>query len=139
MAHTGNRRIDVWRSTAPRRRQWTAWLAVFTLLLQFAVPFGQALAFDPATDIEYQIICTANGVKQIPINADGAPVEAQDTVSCPFCFAYAAPALVQPVLIGGEFSKNAQSDVAFSHPAYIQRTSIWRGTPRPSRAPPLNV
>ncbi|MCW8914797.1 MAG: DUF2946 domain-containing protein [Magnetovibrio sp.] len=120
-------------------RRIPAWLAVFTLLAQVLMPFGQALAFAPDQDVEYQIICTANGVKQIPINADGSPIDAQDARQCPFCFTYSAPSLLQPEVSTIIVDSHADNRVSFAQITSEHRISIWRGTPQPSRAPPLNV
>lgn len=125
-----------WRITRPPRRLWAAWFAVFALFAQVLVPFGQALAFDANQDIEYQIICTANGVKQIPIGSDGAPIDVQDTTPCPFCLTYSVPALLQPQMLATPLTTQ---NIAFVFIAHPQHTSIWRGTPRPPRAPPLFV
>lgn len=137
MAHSKHMQRFVRPAHQPR--QISAWLAVLALLVQVLLPFGQALALGPSQDIEYQIICTANGVKQIPINGDGTPIDAQDAAPCPFCFTYAAPSLLQPET--NTFILDSQSDktVSYAISANDQHTSIWRGTPRPSRAPPLSI
>ena len=138
MAHNGHlSRSRVFCMSAPRRIM--AWMAVLSLLVQVLVPFGQALAFDPETDIEYQIICTANGVKQIALDADGAPIEPQDARTCPFCFLTAAPVLLNPgqgqVLVSLEESRA----VTFDRLSPQRHASIWRGAPQPSRAPPFTA
>ena len=120
-------------------RHWTAWLTAFALFVQVFVPFGHALAFDPDSGLEFQVICTPTGIKQITLNADGAPVDPQDVEPpCPFCFTYTVPALLQPDTVATAFVV-ASSPSSFTLPGHARYASIWRGTPRPSRAPPLNV
>lgn len=120
-------------------RQWAAWVAVCALLIQLVVPFGQALAFDPEQDIEYQFICTANGIKQIPINTDGSPVDPPANASCPFCFLTAAPALFSPAYDCAVVSEDLRIPVSFTQLNEQIPANIWRGAPRPSRAPPLSI
>lgn len=120
------------------RRAFVAWLAVFALFAQALMPLTQAWAFDAGAGGELQVICTANGVQTIAIGQDGAPIEPADTVSCPFCMAHTAPVV---------FSSEAPTITAralptghdFAQPSLYTPSSIWRGAPRPSRAPPLSV
>ncbi len=120
-------------------RHYTAWLTAFALFVQVFVPFGHALAFDPDSGLEFQVICTPTGIKQIPLNVDGTPADPQDVEPpCPFCFTYTAPALLQPDTVATVFVSASQPP-SFTHPGHARYASIWRGTPCPSRAPPLNV
>jgi len=127
------------RTSLHMRRRWVALLAVFALVAQVVVPFGHAMAFDAGVGVEYQVICTANGFKQIPVNADGAPINPQVVAPCPFCFLTTAPALFVPTPDTTIVADVERAHVTFARPAAQHQASIWRGTPRPSRAPPLFV
>lgn len=119
------------------RHQGVATFAVLALMMQVLLPFGQAIAFDADTDIEYQIVCTSSGVKQIAVGADGSPIELQDALPCPFCFTHNTPALTLP---------DEGPNAALVLPARVQasfvrvsqrlHTNLWQSTPNPSRAPP---
>lgn len=120
------------------RRAFVAWVALCALFAQALMPLTQAWAFDAQADGALQVICTANGVQTIAIGPDGQPLEPADTVSCPFCtvhttpiaFSSGTPSVVEPV---------ALFEQAFVHAAPQTLFNIWRGAPRPSRAPPLSV
>jgi len=126
-------------SVLSARRQLTAWVAVVALIVQIFVPLGQALAVDGDQGIEYQVICTANGFKQIPIDQNGAPIEIEDGVQCAFCLVHSTPALMSPldsdlVTVFEETDHHTFALLIQHGPA-----NIWRGAPRPSRGPPLSV
>jgi len=128
------------RQIAAVRRQGAAWLAVFAVLAQVLMPFGQALALDTSADYEYQVICTATGITQVAIGADGKPIEPLDVPkSCPFCSLHSVLILLEPESVPAFTSKSALVPVAFVQPAQQHIASIWRGAPQPSRAPPVSI
>jgi len=127
------------RTTQSMRRQATALAAVFMLLVQVLMPFGQALAFDVGQDIEYQIICTPTGVQQIPIGVDGAPIAPQDMAPCPFCFVSNAPPLFTPEVAPFLIVTDEVGHEIFTQAFDRNHTNVWRGAPHPSRAPPRFV
>ncbi|MBC8267270.1 MAG: DUF2946 domain-containing protein [Rhodospirillaceae bacterium] len=128
------------KRVARPKRQVASWLAMFALLMQVLMPFGQALAFDSPQDIEYQLICTANGIKQIPINGNDAPLPQQDIgPRCPFCTISFAPVLLQPDAIAAVIRKEITDDVSYGRDEPSRDATIWRGSSSPSRAPPLDV
>ncbi|HEY9080527.1 DUF2946 domain-containing protein [Magnetovibrio sp.] len=122
------------------RRQGTVWLAVFAVLAQVLMPFGQALALGANADYEYQVICTATGITQVAVGADGQPIEPLDVPkSCPFCFLHSSVVLLQPEQVPTPGMRMVVVPVAFEHPAHQRTASIWRGSPQPSRAPPVSI
>jgi len=128
------------RQIAAVRRQGAVWLAVFAVLAQVLMPFGQALALDASSDYEYQVICTATGVTQVAIGADGQPIEPLDVPkSCPFCSLHTALILLEPESVPAFTSKSAFVPVGFMEPIEQTPASIWRGAPQPSRAPPVSI
>lgn len=128
------------RQIAAMRRQGAVWLAVFAVLAQVLMPFGQALALDPNSDYEYQVICTATGVTQVAIGADGEPIEPLDVPkSCPFCSLHNALILLEPENVPTFTSKSAFVPAAFMEPVGQTPACIWRGAPQPSRAPPVSI
>ncbi|MBL4613448.1 MAG: hypothetical protein JKY27_01035 [Magnetovibrio sp.] len=120
-------------------RQLTVWAAAFVLIVQMLLPFGQAVAFDVDQDIEYQIICTANGIKQIPIDQNGAPIEPVDAVSCSSCVMHVVAALLAPQVTALISIEEPVEHASFGLPVEQVQISVWRGSLRPSRAPPLFV
>jgi len=127
------------KRSAPSTRRLPAWLALLSLVAQLLVPFGQALALDPIQDIEYQVICTASGVKQIAVDTDGNPILPQNAAPCPFCFSHAAPSVLQPE-VGSVFVKHAPDVVvSFARLENDQHASLWHGVAHPSRAPPQSL
>lgn len=128
------------RQIAAVRRQGAAWLAVFAVLAQVLMPFGQALARDANADYEYQVICTATGITQVAINADGEPIEPLDMPkSCPFCSLHNALVLLEPESVPALTAQSTFRPTVFVHPAVQHPASIWRGAPNPSRAPPVSI
>jgi len=128
------------RQIAAMRRQGAVWLAVFAVLAQVLMPFGQALALDASSDYEYQVICTATGITQVAIGADGKPIEPLDVPkSCPFCSLHSTLVLLEPESVPAFTSKSALAPVAFVQPTEQHIASIWRGAPQPSRAPPVSI
>ena len=139
MYDTG-RKTGLNRAVHTMRRQGAAWLAVFAVLAQVLMPFGQALAFDSNADYEYQVICTATGITQVALGADGQPIEPLDVPkSCPFCFLHSALVLLEPESVPALTVQPTSPPVAFVQPAEQHPASIWRGAPRPSRAPPVSI
>ncbi len=120
------------------RRAFVAWLALCALFAQALMPLTQALAYDVQADGELQVICTANGVQTIAIGEDGKPLEPADTVSCPFCTVHKVPGTFSGG-IASIIQPDAFSKQAFAQPTAHTLSSIWRGIPRPPRAPPLSV
>lgn len=120
------------------RRAFVAWLAVFALFAQALMPLTQAWAHDAQTDGELQVICTPNGVQMIAIGQDGEPIEPADTASCPFCMAHTAPVVFSSV-VPFVAAPALPTGHDFAQPSFYTPSSIWRGGPRPSRAPPLSV
>lgn len=118
------------------RHRWAAWFAGLALLLQAWAPFAQAVARDFSPDIEYQFICTVDGIKQIPVDGKEVPSGTSGGVSCPFCLTYASPALVQPAAQPLVQAVSATSELI--SPPFHQdvQSNLWRGGPNPSRAPP---
>jgi len=121
------------------RRRWVTWLAVLALAAQIVVPFAHAVAFDAGVGVEYEIICTANGIKQIPVNSDGEPIDPRVVAPCPFCSLTTAPVLFVPMPGTIIVTDHERVRITFARPAAQSQASIWRGTTRPSRAPPLFV
>ena len=128
------------RQIAAMRRQGAVWLAVFAVLAQVLMPFGQALALDANSDYEYQVICTATGITQVAIGADGKPIEPLDVPkSCPFCSLHSSLVLLEPESVPAFTSKSALVPVASVQHTEQRIASIWRGAPQPSRAPPVSI
>jgi len=139
MKNTG-RFSRIKREAIAMTHQGTGWLAVLAVLVQVLMPFGQALAYDVDSDIEYQVICTATGVKQISIGSDGQPIEPLDVPSsCPFCFLHSAVVLLTPETVPTFSTFIVVAPDAYERPVQQRTAGIWRGAPRPSRAPPLYV
>ena len=124
------------RTAGYARRRWATWLAVLVLAAQVLLPFGQALASNGEPGFEYQLICTANGVKQILIDANGEPIDAHDAAPCPFCFTSTPPALLQPDDFSVLLEQLHVHPVVFARLAHLSHASTWRGQSQPSRAPP---
>lgn len=122
-----------------RLRDWGALLALFAILVQNIVPFGQALAVEPGSDVDYQIVCTASGIKQVPLGEDGQPVDPQGAEFCPFCFISSAPLFLEPAfeIAVQRIERGEHRTIAIAPSSELP--SLWRTIPRPSRAPPLNV
>jgi len=121
------------------RRQWAAWVATFALIVQMLVPLAQAVAFDIDPSIEYQVICTTTGIKQIPIGENGAPIEPTDVASCPFCVVHITPALLIPQETVFIVLEDPVAHATFGLPRQQIQPNVWRSALRPSRAPPLFV
>jgi len=135
MAQPG-RNLRLWRTAEFARCRWATWLAVLVLSAQVLLPFGQALASNDEQGLEYQLICTANGVKQILIDANGAPIDAQDAAPCPFCFTSTTLALFQPEDLSVLLERPRSGPVVFAPLAHLNHASTWRGRSQPARAPP---
>lgn len=121
------------------RRRLTAWVAVVAFIFQMLVPVGQALAFEADQGTEFQYICTVTGIKQIPIDQADQPVNPADTVSCPFCLVHFEPTIFVPQQVDVVILDTPIEHAAFSLPLQQIPVSIWRGSLRPSRAPPSIV
>jgi len=134
MARSGR----LFSKTHVTRRASVAWLAVFVLFAQALMPLTQAWAHDAQTDGELQVICTANGVQTITLGLDGEPIEAVDTVSCPFCTIHTVTGIFTPHTTAIS-TVVAPIGLNIVQPTTFTPSSIWRGSPRPSRAPPLSV
>lgn len=121
-------------------RQKAAWLVVLALFVQMLAPFGHALALEVDGDFNYQIICTATGIKQIPIDADGQPLEPRDAIStCPVCYFHGAPALLVPENTPSLTTAAIEVAVEFGLPVQHRSVSLFRTAPNPARAPPLTA
>lgn len=138
MAQTGQT-LRFRRTAGTARRQWTTWLAVLVLAAQVLLPFGQALASNGDQGLEYQLICTTTGVKQILIDVNGEPVDAQEAAPCPFCFTSTALALLQPDIFSVLFKQPNIEPVVFARLSHHSHAHTWRGKSLPSRAPPQFV
>ncbi|OEJ65642.1 hypothetical protein BEN30_13870 [Magnetovibrio blakemorei] len=103
------------------------------------VPVGQALAFDADQGTEFQYVCTVTGIKQISINQASDPVNPDKTVSCPFCLMHYEPTLFVPQQNDIFILDMPVEHAAFGLPLQQFQVSIWRGSLRPSRAPPSIV
>lgn len=138
MARSGHHFAKTHAQAHATRRAFVAWLAVFALFAQVLAPLSSALAFEAGAGDEFQVICTANGVKTITINQDGEPPHPAAARSCPFCITHTAPGIFTPeaITVTATVTPFAQN---FAQPiAYVQ-SSIWRGSPQPARAPPLSI
>lgn len=120
------------------RRQVTASIAIFALIAQILIPFGQALAFSAESNIEYQVVCTANGFKKIAIDTSGDPIEAPDGTNCPLCLLQGSSAVLQKVEEGGSHVGDVRK-TAFAPSRIDNHTSLWRAGPRAPRGPPLGA
>lgn len=120
------------------RRPFAVWFAVFALLIQALMPMSSALAFDAAGGGEIQVICTSHGVQTIVIDQDGNHITPTNKAPCPFCVTHVALGIFSPapthVLVNVVFAQRDYSQFTTYTPS-----SIWRGAPQPSRAPPLSV
>jgi len=131
--------LRLWRTAGFARGRWATWLAVLVLSAQVLLPFGQALASNGEQELEYQLICTANGVKRILIDANGEPIDAQDAAPCPFCFTSTTLALLQPAETAALIKQPQVAPMVFTPLAHLGHTSTWRNVSLPSRAPPRFV
>jgi hypothetical protein len=120
-------------------RRLTAQVAIFALIVQMLLPFGQALAFSSEQSIEYQIICTASGIKKIPVDHNNGPVDPTNSTPCSFCLVHLAPVLAVPQVASVIVIDEPVEHAVFGLPAQQVQVSIWRSSLRPSRAPPLFV
>ena len=122
------------------RRRWTALVAVFALIAQMLLPLGQALALDGGQGNDLQAMCLPNGFKLVPIEQNGTPTVPANAVPCPLCTLQLAPALPTPQDTATVIILDAPAhQVVFGLPLQHTRTSIWRDTYRPPRAPPISV
>lgn len=121
---------------ACRKRQVTAWSVVAALMIQMLIPFGQALALDANSDLEYQIICTADGIKRLAITDDGQPVQPTGVEACAFCVTHMPAAMAVPQNFAF-LTYDALAERA-THTLQSQETqvSVWRAARPSSRAPP---
>lgn len=121
-------------------RTFATWLAVFALVVQTFMPLGQALAANALQNDGFQIICTANGIEQVPLSQDGAPVVPTNFGPCSHCLMHGSVAMFTPQSTHAiVLSIPAEHSVAFALPIQQTHANIWRGLPRPSRAPPKFV
>ena len=124
---------------ACRKRQVTAWSVVAVLFIQMLVPFGQALSLDTNSDLEYQIICTADGIKRLAISEDGQPIQPTGVETCVFCGTHMPTVMAVPQSFAF-LTYDALAKCA-TRPLLSQQTqvNIWRAARPSSRAPPLFV
>ena len=127
------------RHNAENRRIWTATVLLFALFVELLTPFAQALAYEPSSGAEFQVICTVGGVKQVRLDEDATPVEEHDVAPCPFCFLHATPVLLDLHVEISVAVVRVADRIAFVPVSETLSAGIWRSTPNPSRAPPLNV
>ena len=116
-----------------------AWVLAVAVFVQAIMPYSLALAFQSNQDTQYQFICTAEGIKQIPLETDGAPANSQVSYnSCPFCLLQKSPAAIISVNV---VSLVSSVDFLKSYPLPVTSHYIvlWNSVPPPSRAPPLFV
>ena len=116
------------------RRTFMAWLAVFALFVQVLAPLSSALAFDAGAGGELQVMCYPAGA----IIQDDDPIKPTGAVSCPFCMMHTAPGIFIPEAMTVRTTLT-RAKHEFTQPILYVQSSIWRGAPRPSRAPPLSV
>jgi len=122
------------------RRTFATWMALFALALQTFMPLGQALAVDVLQDDDFQFICTMNGIQQIPNSQEDIPVPPINSGPCSHCLMHGSVALFTPEITDAiVLSIPVEHGVAFALPKQQTHASIWRGLPRPSRAPPKFV
>ncbi|PHS79643.1 MAG: hypothetical protein COB59_00945 [Rhodospirillaceae bacterium] len=122
------------------RRTFAMWLAICALVLQTFMPLGQALAANALQNDDFQIICTANGIQQIPTSQNNVPIVPTNSGPCSHCLMHVSAALFTPQDTGAVLlSIPAEHVVAFALPKQQIHASTWRGLPRPSRAPPKFV
>jgi len=121
------------------RRRLTALAAAFALIVQIILPLGQVLAFDGGQGVDYQAICLPKGFTFAPVERDDAPVTPTYAVPCPLCTLQLAPALPAPQDIALIVIDAPAQHAAYGLPLQHARTSIWRDTLQPSRAPPFSV
>ena len=117
-------------------RAFGVWLAILTMLAQAFVPVGSALAStsdDGATQI---LVCTANGIQAISLDADGAPIEHKTQGSCPFCILHVAAIPSEQSFETFKVLFTAEATTVIWSPVNQNPATIWRATPGPSRAPP---
>ena len=124
----------------PARRTFATWLALFALVLQTVMPMGQAFAANALQSDDTPFICTMNGMQQAGTNQEEMPVTPSDSGPCSHCLMHVSAALFTPqgtdaILL----SIPAGHRVSFALPKQQTHASIWRGLPRPSRAPPKFV
>lgn len=124
----------------PKRRSTLnkvgAWLAILAILVQGLMPVGSALASswdDGATEI---LVCTANGIQSISLDANGAPIEPRALGTCPFCTLHVTAIPAEQNFDTSKVLFARQAATVFSSPVHQSTTNIWRATPAPSRAPP---
>ena len=118
-------------------RSLAALITIFALIVQMLLPFGQALAFSSDQSIEYQIICTANGIKKIPIEQNEAPAQPSDSIPCSTCVVHMSPVLIVPQLASLIIIIEPVEHAVFGLPSQQIQSSVWRSSLRPSRAPPF--
>ena len=122
-----------------RLNAFGAWLAILGILAQVIMPIGSALASTSDVAIEHIVICTSNGLRTVSLNADGAPVETDNRVSCPFCILHATAIPAEHDFEASEvFYSSAVSTVIWS-PVFQTPATIWSAKTGPSRAPPSFV
>lgn len=119
------------------RRAVLSWLAAFALFAQALVPLSSALAFDASSGGDFQVICTATGVKTIHIGQDSAPIEPHEVVSCPFCMVHAPGALLLPLTSDAILDHVIAEKPIFVLARANRHANLWRALPRPPRGPPL--
>ena len=138
MVRAGTRFERSFRKTALSRAV-TAWLVALSLLVQGLVPLGQALAAEEGFGDNFQVICTAQGVKTIAVDENGQPTDPKEAVSCPFCLVHASAVGIAP-----------QDNLSLSFPHETLKASfgvvrtdrhanLWHARPRMPRGPPLSV
>lgn len=136
MAHNGRHFKPSQRPA--RRHAFAAWLTAFALLVQGLVPLGQALAFESAGG-DFQVICTAQGVKTIAVDENGQPTDPQDTVACPFCLVHAPAIGVVPQDGLSLTFPHETLKTAFGVTREDRYASLWHIRPRLPRGPPSSL
>lgn len=127
------------RRAGHARRRWTALVAVFLLVAQVLLPFGQALAFDGGNGVDYQAMCLPDGFKALSGEQGDIPSVPTNAVPCPLCTLQLAPALPVPQDTAIFIIDAPVLRVSFGLPLQHTRSSIWREALQPSRAPPVSI
>jgi len=121
------------------RRCVTMWLAVFALVFQTFLPLSQAMAAQANQNDEHQFICTAHGIVQVPVDQDVTPMAPTNAGPCTHCMMHVSVALPPPLEIEALALKAPEQLTGLVLINQEAQSSIWRGLPRPSRAPPASV
>lgn len=134
-------RATVSRTGRKNRFEWrrfAAWFGIVALLVQVVLPMGQVFAAesdDPASG-NVRIICTAYGLKAIPVDGDTGDNPNDGTSSCPVCQVHALT-LLAPAAVSVPVP--AVRSAALSPLATNGHRSAWHPALPLPRGPPSTV